>query len=222
MEHICQLTCLPKSRLACFTIIFAPPPLFRTTPRTTFGTTRRTTQQTNQNENVKKAKNIKNCISTQCLTSGAGCVRDDGRAAGVRLEWRILRSCAAMRVHSHPQASNWRQLSALFYLWQIVLKNELACGWLSERGRHSERPGPARASLVRIRSGFRSDSEQEFSWILIRIRTESPSRPLEIQTRANFKPHNLFTSEITLFVFLGTAKVTWAANRGFSKALLKW
>ena len=72
-------------------------------------------------------------------------------------EWRTLRRCAVMLVCSHPQASEGRQLSARFYLWQrIVLENELACGWLSECGRHSKRPGPARASLVRIRSGFLS------------------------------------------------------------------
>ena len=48
---------------------------------------------------------------------------------------------------------------------QVVLENELTCGWLSERGRHSKRPGPARASLVQIQpgflSGFCSDSQKE-------------------------------------------------------------
>ena len=55
----------------------------------------------------------------------------------------------------------------LRYSWQrrcqrIVVEDKLACEWLSERGRHFERPGPARTGLVRIRSGFlsgfRSDS----------------------------------------------------------------
>jgi len=58
----------------------------------------------------------------------------------------------------------------LCYSWQrrcqrIVVEDKLACEWLSERRRHSERPGPARTGLVRIRSGFlsgfRSDSQQE-------------------------------------------------------------
>jgi len=77
-----------------------------------------------------------------------------------RPAWRIMRHCAAMHVSIHPLASEVKRLSARFCSWQrIVLEN--ACGWLSERGRHFERLGHARASLVRIRSGFCYDSEQE-------------------------------------------------------------
>jgi len=83
--------------------------------------------------------------------------------------------CATMRIYSHPQASEGRHLSTRVYLWQlIVLEKELACGWLSERGRHSERPGPARASCsdpIWILFWFPTGTH----WVLIRIRTESPS-----------------------------------------------